>query len=415
MMAGAINLPQPIFSSGIGATMTSSFRLTRLVLAAAAVAGSLAMALPAWADAKVYEEALQSTTWVLTKTSGKTSSGTGVLVDAEKKLVVTNYHVVGEARTAIIFFPAMQNGKPIVARKHYVDNVKTLGIRGRILGVDRKRDLALIQLDRLPESGIKAIPMAAESPKPGEDVESVGNPGSSDALWVYTSGTVRSVYKKQFRTGAGDHEFNVVETQSPINTGDSGGPVVNHQGELVAISQAISPSARLVSYSVDITEIKAFLTGPWKPAPLPVADMLAAAELEFKQHTSGHYEVEFEQEDKSKQPVFITKDIEYYEKADTRKIWALAATLKQAPKLEVAIKLLDQSGKTKLGNWSIEQTAAGEFLVIYQAKIDATASPDALRSTMEYVGKLTTIMKKELTPKDGKAAVAGDSLDDWLK
>jgi len=395
--------------------MRTSFRFCQVLLAAAALAASLAMTAPAWADAQVYEEALKSTTWVLTKTQGKTSSGTGVLVDAEKKLVVTNFHVVGEARTAIIFFPAITDGKPQVTRKHYVDNVKTLGIRGRILGVDRKRDLALIQLDKLPETA-KAITLAADSPKPGEEVESVGNPGSSDALWIYTSGTVRSVYKKQFRTGAGDHDFMVVETQSPINTGDSGGPVVNAAGELVAISQAISPSARLVSYSVDVGEVKAFLSGPWKPAPLPVTDVLTAAELEFTQHATGHYEIQFEQDDKTKQPVFITKDIEYYEKADTRKIWSLAATLKQAPKLEVAIKLLDQSGRTKLGNWSIEQTSTGEFLVIYLAKIDATASPDAVRSTMEYVAKLTTIMKKELAAKDGKATVASsDSLDDWLK
>jgi len=386
----------------------------RLLIALGTLAAGLAAASPAFADAKVYEQAVQSTTWVLAKTAGKTSSGTGVLIDAEKKFVVTNFHVVGEARKALVFFPAMQDGKPIVTRKHYVDNAKTLGIAGRVLGVDRKRDLALVQLDRLPE-GAKAIAMAADSPKPGEAVESVGNPGASDALWIYTSGTVRSVYKKQFRTGAGDHDFMVVETQSPINTGDSGGPVVNSSGELVAIAQAISPSGRLVSYSVDISEVKAFLTGPWKPAPLAVTDVLTAAELEFKQHTTGHYEVQFEQDDKSKQSVFITKDLEYYEKADTRKIWALAATLKQAPKLETAIKLLDQNGRTKLGSWSVEQSQSGEFLVIYCAKLDATAAPDALRSTMEYVAKLTTLMKKDLTQVDGKVAAASDNLDDWLK
>jgi hypothetical protein len=398
----------------MSATSINSFPAGRSLAAVCALIAGLTAASPAWADAKIYEQALQSTTWVLTKTAGKTSSGTGVLIDAEKKLIVTNFHVVGEARNAIVFFPAMQNDKPVVTRKHYVDNVKTLGLRGRVLGVDRKRDLAVVQLDKLPE-GAKAIPLAADSPKPGETVESIGNPGASDALWVYTSGMVRSVYKKQFRTGAGDHDFTVVETSSPINTGDSGGPVVNAAGELVAISQAISPSGRLVSYSVDITEVKAFLASPWKPAPLPVTDLLAAAELEHKQHSTGHYEIEFEQEDKSKQSVFITKDLEYYEKADTRKIWALAATLKQAPKLETAMKLLDQSGRTKLGSWAIEQTQTGEFLVIYCAKLDATAAPDALRSTMEYVAKLTTIMKKELAPSDTKVAASTDNLDDWLK
>jgi hypothetical protein len=390
-----------------------SFQFGRSIVVLMAATMTLTLASSAWADAKIYEQALQSTAWVITKTAGKTSSGTGVLVDGEKKLLVTNFHVVGEARSALVFFPAMQGDKPIVTRKHYVDNVKTLAVRGRVLGVDRKRDLAIVQLEKLPE-GVKAIPLAADSPKPGEAVESVGNPGASDALWIYTSGTVRSVYKKQFRTGAGDHDFMVVETQSPINTGDSGGPVVNSAGELVAISQAISPSGRLVSYSVDISEVKAFLASPWKPAPLPVTDLLTATELEYKQHSTGHYEVQFEQDDKSKQSVFITKDLEYYEKADTRKIWALAATLKQAPKLETALKLLDQNGRTKLGSWSIEQTQTGEFLVIYCAKLDATAAPDALRSTMEYVAKLTTIMKKELAPSDTKVAAA-DNLDDWLK
>ncbi len=77
--------------------------------------------------------------------------------------------------------------------------------------------------------------------------------------------------------------------------------------------------------------------------------------------------------------------------------------------------MLDQNGRTKLGSWSIEQTPQGEFLVIYCAKLDATAAPDALRSTMEYVAKLTTIMKKELVPQDAKTASNTDPLDDWLK
>jgi serine protease Do len=401
----------------MGATMITRFssRMSQRGLGVALAAVCLlSTAAPAWADAKIYQDALNSTTWVLTKVQGKTSSGTGVLVDAEKKLMVTNFHVVGDSRTAIIFFPELKDGRPIVERKHYADSIKTIGVRGRVIAVDRKRDLALVQLDKLPE-GAKAIPLAQASANPGEKVASIGNPGSSDALWVYTEGTVRSVYKKQFRTGAGDHDFRVVETQAPINTGDSGGPVVNEAGELVAISQAISPNARLVSYSVDISEVRLFMASPWKPAPLPVADLLTAAELEFTTHTSGHYQVEFEQDDKSKQAVFISKDIEFYEKADNRKVWALAAKLKETPKTETLMKLLDQNGRTKLGSWTIEQSDRGELLVIYMAKLDATAAADAVRSTMEYVGKLTTIMRKELTPADQKVAASSDKLDDWLK
>src|SRR5262245_55736142 len=118
--------------------------LTALALVCAA---TLAATTSARADSKTYADALNSTPWVLTKVARQASSGTGVLVDSERKLVVTNFHVVGEARNAIIFFPDMKDGKPEVARKHYVDNVRSLGLRGRVVAVDRKRDLALVQLE----------------------------------------------------------------------------------------------------------------------------------------------------------------------------------------------------------------------------------------------------------------------------
>jgi len=364
------------------------------------------------ADSTVYQTALKSTVWVLAKTAGETSSGTGVLVDVEKKLVITNFHVVGEARAAVIFFADFKNEKADVTRKHYLDNVKTLGIRGRVLSVDRKRDLALVELDRLPE-GATAIPMASESSGPGETVESIGNPGTTDALWVYTSGTVRSVYQKTFRTGAGEHDFKVVETQAPINSGDSGGPVLNNKGELVAIAQAIAPNARLVSYSVDISEVKIFMASPWKPAPIPAADLLDKAELKYTSHKSGHLEVEFDEKDAGKQSVFITTEVEYFERADVRKIWTLAATLKQTPNAETMMKLLEQNSRTKLGGWMVEKSDKSEFMLLYCVKMDATASPDAVKSTMEYVAKLTGTAKKELLPKE-EVQTPSQTLDSWL-
>lgn len=382
-------------------------------LAGLCLAATLLLTGSARADEKVYQDALKSTTWVLSKNADGTSSGTGVLVDAEKKLVITNFHVVGDSRAAVIFFPELEGDEPKVTRQHYLDNVKRLGIRGRIIATDRKRDLALIQLERLPE-GAKAIELAASSIGPGEQVASVGNPGSTDALWVYTSGTVRAVYQKQFRTGAGEHNFKVVETQAPINSGDSGGPVLNTNGQLVAVAQAIAPNARLVSYCVDIMEVKTFMASPWKLAPLPITEVLTRAELKYTAHPTGHFEVQYDQDDKQKQSVFVTKDVEYYERADVRKVWSLAKASKEAPSQEVMMKLLQQSARTKMGAWTVEQTADGEYMIIYVVKLDATATPDTLKSAMEYVSKLTVSMKKELAPK-AKAESASDTLEEWLK
>lgn len=389
--------------------LSTTFRPLTLLAALAAVGAADA----ARADAENYRKALDSTTWVLSKNSEGTSSGTGVLVDAEKKLMITNAHVVGDSRSAVVFFCDLKNDRPVVEKKHYLDNVRKLGVRGRVVAVDRKRDLALVELEKLPEFA-KAIELAADSTGPGESIDSIGNPGASDALWVYTSGKVRSVYVKQFRTGAGEHEFRVVETQSPLNTGDSGGPVVGQDGKLVGVVQAISKKGSLISYCVDITEVKEFLASDWKPAPLPIADVLGKTDLKHEKHESGHYKVTISTEKDGDQDVFVTKDTEYYGRADVRKIWSLAALVE--PKdlsSESMRKLLEQSARTKLGGWTIESDGQGKLLLIYVAKIDATSTPASLASVMEYTGKITAAMKKELEPKKA-AQAASDTLESWL-
>lgn len=370
------------------------------------------------ADREVFNKTLKATTWVLAKSDGAISTGTGVLVDAEKKLVITNFHVIGEARTAVVFFPDFKDDKLIVDRDHYTDNVKKISVRGRVLAVDRKRDLALIELDRLP-TGVEALPLAAAGITQGEDVQSIGNPGVSGALWVFNSGTVRTIYQKQFRTGAGEHDFMVVETQSPVNSGDSGGPVVSNTGELVAIAQATSRKGSLISYNVDISEVKAFIDGDWKQAPLPIVDVLDQAELTYKQVQAGLLEISFTQKDKSEQSVFVAKDVEYFEQADVRRVWSLAASMKEAPGLDLQMKLLEQNSRTKLGAWTIERNKDGQYLIVYVCKVDATATPRTLKSTMEYVARLTNLGQLDFgsstpaTPVASKNTTA-DVLGSWL-
>ena len=127
----------------------------------------------------------------------------------------------------------------------------------------------------------------------------------------------------------------------------------------------------------------------------------------------GHYEVKFGEKEDDKQSVFITKDVEYYERADVRKIWSLAILTKESPGLETTMKLLEQSARTKLGAWAVEKTEGGDYLIIYTVKIDATAAPDAVRSSMEYVAELTRKMKKDLQPEK-KAETASETLKEWL-
>lgn len=365
------------------------------------------------ADAENYTKTLASTAWIITSDAdNETSTGTGVFVDQEKRLVLTNAHVVGDSRSAVVFFPDMKNGLPEVKRKHYLDNVVKLAQPGKVVAIDRKRDMALIQLPKVP-SGATAIELAESSITPGSSVDLIGNPGGSDVLWVYTSGTVRSVYDKKFKSDHGQHEFRVVETQSPIKPGDSGGPVVNEEGELIAIAQSFSPQSTLVSFCVDIGEIRGFIDSSWKPAPLPTRELLDNSGIEHTKHTTGHYKIQQKLAGGKTQDVFVAKDTEYFQRADVRKIWSLVSVTKDAPKSDLMMRLLRQSSATKIGSWAIEKNSAGEHMVIYVAKLDATAPDEALKGTIDYVARIAGAMSKELNPKKDQKSAA-ETLASWL-
>ena len=223
---------------------------------------------PARADddvgAKVYAEALKSVVWIHSpRGEGKSASGTGSLVDRKLKLVLTNYHVVGDANKAVVMFPAYKGDKVVAEREYYLKRLKSDGIPAKVVARDKKADLALIQLESLPE-GVVAIPLAKESVVPGQTVHSLGNPGGSGALWVYTPGKVRQVYEKKWKAQLGEDQVTTfeahdIETDSATNPGDSGGPLLNDKGQLVGVTQGGAIKERLISTFIDVVEVKQFL------------------------------------------------------------------------------------------------------------------------------------------------------------
>ncbi len=205
---------------------------------------------------EIYQKTLKSTAFIVVPYEDSASLGTGWVLDLEKRLIVTNHHVVGTSDRCEVYFPAYKDGKLIADQKHYLRDERS--IAGKVFDSDRTRDLAIIQLESIPE-GIEALKLCEQGTSPGEMVFSVGNPGSSDALWVYTTGTVRAVYHRAYRL-SGDQlvDAQVVETQSPTNRGDSGGPVVNDRGELVAVVSAGDPDAQLMTLFIDVSEVMAY-------------------------------------------------------------------------------------------------------------------------------------------------------------
>jgi hypothetical protein len=225
---------------------------------------------PRGAAGTVYHRTLRSTALVLSARG----QGTGWVVNRAKKQLITCRHVVGTSGRVVVLFPQYRDGRVIVRPDWYVKGGDP--IKGRVVAADATKDLALLELERLPE-GVTELKLAGEAPEPGERVHAVGCPGGGRALWVYSSGTVRAVTEAEWRDERqAAYAARIIETQVPLNPGDSGGPLVNDAGELVGVNQGRSRTAQLVSQSIDAEEVRRFLK---KPVP---AQPQAAAEESYR-------------------------------------------------------------------------------------------------------------------------------------
>ena len=144
--------------------------------------------------------------------------GSGVIVNAEC-YILTNHHVVDGAEEI----------------KIDLSDRRTLD--AKVVGSDPPSDLAVLKIEA---SGLPVLALAdSDKARVGDVVLAIGNPLGLDQ--TVTAGIISA---KGRQTGVGDGNFeDFLQTDAPINRGNSGGALVNTQGELVGInSQILSPS-----------------------------------------------------------------------------------------------------------------------------------------------------------------------------
>jgi serine peptidase DegS len=142
------------------------------------------------------------------------SLGSGVIVDAAGH-VITNHHVIERAE---------------VVRAQLADGRIA---DARIVGRDPDTDLAILQLDL--KGNIPVMPLGhSDRLRVGDIVLAIGNPvGLSQTV---TQGIVSATGRGQL--GVATFE-NFIQTDAPINVGNSGGALINAEGELVGINTAV--------------------------------------------------------------------------------------------------------------------------------------------------------------------------------
>lgn len=141
------------------------------------------------------------------------SAGSGVIVDAARGIVMTNYHVVRGARAIQV---TLNDRREVPAE---------------VVGVDRLTDLAVL---RVRADDLVGLPFEeANDIQVGDYVVAIGNPfGLGQTV---TAGIVSALGR-----GLSTHGYeNYIQTDAPINPGNSGGPLINLSGEIVGINSAI--------------------------------------------------------------------------------------------------------------------------------------------------------------------------------
>jgi Do/DeqQ family serine protease len=144
--------------------------------------------------------------------------GSGVIV-SEDGYILTNHHVVEDAKEVTV---ELTDGRTFEAT---------------VVGSDPPSDLAVL---KVKASGLQTVPLGdSDAVRVGDVALAVGNP-----LGVGQTVTMGIVSAKGRATGLGTGSFeDFIQTDAPINRGNSGGALVNTRGELIGInSQILSPS-----------------------------------------------------------------------------------------------------------------------------------------------------------------------------
>jgi putative serine protease PepD len=172
---------------------------------------------------QVYQRDASGVVLIKATTNEGGDSGTGIVLNDEG-LILTNNHVISEG-TSITVSPGKSSNVTRTAT---------------VVGTDPNSDLALIKID---PSGLGLQPLklvSSSSVQVGDPVYALGNPyGLSETL---TKGIV-SALEREISAPDGASIKGAIQTDAPLNPGNSGGPLLNAEGNVIGVNSQIASDA----------------------------------------------------------------------------------------------------------------------------------------------------------------------------
>ncbi|XP_033016578.1 serine protease HTRA3 [Lacerta agilis] len=170
------------------------------------------------------------------------SSGSGFIV-SDAGLIVTNAHVVSSSSTV--------TGRQRL--KIQLQNGDTYD--ATIKDIDKKSDIATIKINPRKKLPVLAIGLSGDL-RPGEFVVAIGSPFALQN--TVTTGIVSTAQRDGKELGLKDSDMDYVQTDAIINYGNSGGPLVNLDGEVIGINTL--KVAAGISFAIPSDRIARFLS-----------------------------------------------------------------------------------------------------------------------------------------------------------
>ena len=170
--------------------------------------------------------------------------GSGIVIDTRGHILTNNHVIDGTDRLRVTFGDSKQ-------------------VNAKVVGKDEETDLAVVraELDTNRNDGKITLQPAnfgnSEELKVGQIVMALGNPFGLTGGPTVTAGIISSLNRNvQFDNGI----LELVQTDAAINPGNSGGPLINTNGEVVAINTAKIPYGQGIGFAVPINTVKSVLT-----------------------------------------------------------------------------------------------------------------------------------------------------------
>ena len=207
--------------------------------------------------------------------------GTGFLVD-DSGLVLSNWHVAEKATNMFVWTLPEGGDKSVKflfeKQDYYMASV---------IATNKKQDLALIKVSGLPKS-IKPVNLGSDDQiEVGDNVYAIGHPISYP--WTFSSGMVSQV-RENFEWDYDDtftHTANVIQMQTPISTGNSGGPLFSSEGKVVGVNTLGETQGQNINFAVAVNQVKQFIKE--NPYVAKVNPLNAAMKKEFPKAITQDY------------------------------------------------------------------------------------------------------------------------------